>query len=183
MNKKQVKIGDFEKKELKQLKSHMNYMYQDLRKWGIKSCDTIDLFPEVKDSKKKLDEKEKDEKHIGYWIIQGTIKSETGFTFNFQIVREHDKFKSNGQPQYKVILQYGKAQVIETYPQTNPDLKAILLNYLYTPNPIKMDFALETKAKSVPAKKKPTNKKPPVSKPTPSPIIKSDVKKEEEVKS
>lgn len=119
-------------KEQKQLKSHMGYMYQDLRKWGIKTCQVINLQPQPpKDS-------EDNDKWVGYHVIQGTHKSTSGKVFNFQILREHNLVKDNGSPQYKLILQYGKDDCIESLPQTNPDLKALILNYIYNPVPMKM---------------------------------------------
>jgi hypothetical protein len=124
-------------KEQKQLKTHMDYMLNDLRKWGIKKCQVINL-----QSKAPLDSEEPD-KHIGVFMIQGRQLSPTGKIFSFQIVRDFKIFKDNGQPQYKVILQYGKEDSISTYPQTNPDLKAILLNYLYESESIKFKLEVE----------------------------------------
>jgi len=97
---------------------------------------------------KKVEGDNKPEKHHGYFIIQGEHTSPNGNKFNFQVVREHGVTQENGKPQYKVILQYAKDQCIETFPQTNPDLKSAITNYIYNPAPQKLSLLAEEKTTS-----------------------------------
>jgi hypothetical protein len=149
MNKKDFKM-DIDSKELKLQSRGMNNMFQKLLEWGIVDCKKIDLNPEKKPEKaeaKEGEEKkvEKQEKHVGFWIIQGSHKSRNGKKFNFQIVPAQNRFKENGDPQYMLLLQRGKDQCIATYPQTNPDLKGMILNYIYEEVPQNLTLVEEAK--------------------------------------
>jgi len=157
MNKKDFKLKGVSDKDLASVKRGMSNMITHLKTWDIKNVKLIDLNPEViaKVDPKKVekegddDKKKKTEKvikHIGLWIIQGSYLSKSGKKFNFQIVPEFGMYKENTQQQYKLILQYKEDQCVEAYPQTNSDLKSLIINYVYEPKSTqKLNLVVEEK--------------------------------------